>query len=89
VREKTTTISKREIREKRKVSKSTLTGHHATELNQGKDGWDVTGKVAIRAGTKPLRMHLTHTYGTLIAQGRRHPQQASWNTHTTHEQRNS
>ena len=30
VREKTMTISKREISEKRKVSKITLTGHHAT-----------------------------------------------------------
>jgi hypothetical protein len=63
-REKTTVISKRETSGKRKVRKSTLTGQHEAELKQGKDGWDVTlnastgdGKVAIRAGMKPLLMH--------------------------------
>jgi hypothetical protein len=89
VREKTMAISEREISRKMKVSKITLTEHHAAELKQGKDGWDVVDKVSIRVGTKPPWMHLTHTYGTLIAKGKRHPQQASWHTHTTHKHRNS
>jgi hypothetical protein len=89
MRENTTVISKREISGKSKFSKSKLTEQHVVELKKLKDGWDVTGKVAIRAGMKLSQIHLTHIYGMLIPQGRRCPQQDSWNTHTTHEHKNN
>ena len=85
MRENTTVISKREISGKSNFSKSTLIEQHVVELKKLKDGWDVADKVAIGAGMKLLQIHLTHIYGTLIAQGRRCPQQDSWHTHTTHE----
>jgi hypothetical protein len=89
MRENTTVISKREISGKSKFSKRTLTEQHMVELKKLKDGWDVGDKVAIRVGTKLSQIHLTHIYGTLIAQGRRCPQQDSWHTHTTHEHKNN
>ena len=89
MRENTTVISKREISGKSKFSKSTLTEQHVVELKKLKDGWDVAGKVAIRESMKPSQIHLTHIYGTLIAQGRRYPQKDSWHTHTTHEHKNN